>query len=393
MKTGRIKDVLRGKPNPARQALLAGAAVLALGVGYASGVFLRDGDEGPGKAGKVPIKARAKTPEPRKSKPWYSKQGPASAMISTPDAPFFSGPAKKAQEKPSLAYEESLPKEVYQADKTPDPVMPPSDKPVAKAKETPVPAWIKNSIPAPLADGRPLIALVIDDMGMDRKRTARAAALKGPLTLSYLTYAEDLLKQTEKAKANGHELMLHMSMEPGSDAVDPGPNVLLLDLPLKELKRRLNWGLDRVNTYVGVNNHMGSKFTENERAMSVVLKEIKKRGLLFLDSRTSARTVGAKLARRLGVPFAERNIFIDNDVNEKAIMARLAETERLAKRTGFAIAIGHPREATLNALSQWLGDIEARGFILVPISALIKRRVKDAGKNNRAPVKSLLVDQ
>ncbi|HEC14568.1 MAG TPA: hypothetical protein ENI72_02310, partial [Rhodospirillales bacterium] len=248
LKTGRIKDVLRGKPNPARQALLAGAAVLALGVGYASGVFLRDGDEGPGKAGKVPIKARAKTPEPRKSKPWYSKQGPASAMISTPDAPFFSGPAKKAQEKPSLAYEESLPKEVYQADKTPDPVMPPSDKPVAKAKETPVPAWIKNSIPAPLADGRPLIALVIDDMGMDRKRTARAAALKGPLTLSYLTYAEDLLKQTEKAKANGHELMLHMSMEPGSDAVDPGPNVLLLDLPLKELKRRLNWGLDRVNT-------------------------------------------------------------------------------------------------------------------------------------------------
>ncbi len=397
LRTGRIKDMFRknrgGRPNPARQALLAGAAIIALGVGYAAGVFFREGGERPEKAGKVPIKAPVKPAEIKEPKPWYSKQGTAPALISTPDAPLFSGPVDNAQEKPSLPYEEPLPKEIYQADEPPQPAAQPIAKTTPEPEQAPPPAWIRNSIPAPLAGGRPLIALVIDDMGMDRKRTARAAALKGPLTLSYLTYAGDLLKQTEKAKANGHELMLHMSMEPDSDAVDPGPNVLLLSLGPKELKRRLNWGLDRFNTFVGVNNHMGSKFTENERGMTVVLEEIKKRGLLFLDSRTSGRTVGAKLARRLGVPFAERNIFIDNDLNEEAIMARLAETERLAKRNGFAIAIGHPREATLNALTKWLGDIEARGFVLTPVSALIKRRLGDAEKGGRTSEKNLLVDK
>lgn len=364
LKTGRITTRFRrnkaGRPNPARQALLAGAALIALGVGYAAGMFFRDGGVEAGKANKaakvskVPVKT----------------------------------PVEKSQTKPSLAYEEALPKEIYEPDKKTEPAAAPP-----RPEKASTPAWIRNAVPAPLAGGRPRIALVIDDMGMDRKRTARAAALKGPLTLSYLSYADDLFRQTEKAKANGHELMLHMSMEPASDAVDPGPNVLLSDLPLEELKRRLNWGLDRFDTFVGVNNHMGSKFTENERAMTVVLEEIKKRGLLFLDSRTSARTVGAKLARRLSVPFAERNIFIDNDVNEEAIMARLAETERLAKRNGYAIAIGHPREATLNALTEWLGDIETRGFVLTPVSALIKRGAEGSGKKGRVSTEYLLVDK
>ena len=223
----------------------------------------------------------------------------------------------------------------------------------------------------PDTGARPVIALVIDDMGMDRKRSARVIGLKGPLTLSYLAYADGLDGQTAAARTAGHELLLHIPMEPGSKLVDPGPNVLLRGMKSAELKRRLKWSFDRFGSYVGVNNHMGSKFTADATAMAVVMEEIKSRGLMFLDSRTTAATVGGVLARRMGVPFLERNVFLDHENDVAAINARLAEVEKLALRKGKAIAIGHPREATIRALGPWLDAIEAKGFQLVPLTALL----------------------
>ena len=222
-----------------------------------------------------------------------------------------------------------------------------------------------------VAGGRPVIALVIDDLGMDRKRTARVIGLKGPLTLSFLAYADGLEGQTAAARNAGHELMLHIPMEPGSKNVDPGPNVLLGGMKPAELKRRLRWNLDRFDSYVGVNNHMGSKFTADAAAMAVVMEEIKSRRLMFLDSRTTGNTVGGVVARRMGVPFLERNLFLDHDNDVAAINARLADLEKLARRKGKAIAIGHPREATIRALVAWLDGVEAKGFQLVPLTALL----------------------
>jgi hypothetical protein len=105
--------------------------------------------------------------------------------------------------------------------------------------------------------------------------------------------------------------------------------------------------------------------------MTVVMEMLKRRGLLFLDSRTTGRSVGAKLARELGVPVAERNIFLDNVNETAAVDARLGELERLARRRGYAVAIGHPRDATLNALERWLQNLGDRGFALVPLSAVV----------------------
>jgi len=268
-----------------------------------------------------------------------------------------------------------------------EPVSPP--RPTAKAAPEPAlvaalpvpavpdagaqaPAWRRFAVAPDSTDANgPVIALVIDDMGVDRKRSERISALGAPLTLSFLTYAEDLAAQTGRARARGHELMLHVSMEPGSKAVDPGPNVLLTDLSEDELRRRLEWGFGRFASYVGVNNHMGSKFTSDESAMRIVLGEIKRRGLLFLDSRTSANTVGARLSRQMGIPTAERNVFLD-DVNEVAAVNRqLAEVEALARKRGYAVAIGHPREATIRALGPWLAGLGAKGFRLVPLSAVV----------------------
>ncbi|MCG8511343.1 MAG: divergent polysaccharide deacetylase family protein, partial [Rhodospirillales bacterium] len=235
--------------------------------------------------------------------------------------------------------------------------------------------WRQYALAVPDPGEKPMIAIVIDDMGMDRKRSARAAGLPGPLTLSFLAYAEDLPGQGAKARAGGHELMLHVSMEPSSKTVDPGPNVLLIGDPPDEIRRRLVWGLERFDGFVGINNHMGSKFTEYRAGMDVVMAELKARGLLFLDSRTTPRSVGALAARAAGVPMVQRNVFLDNVNEVAAVKARLAETERVARRTGAAIAIGHPRDATLRALAEWVPTLAERGFVLVPLSAIVRAAI------------------
>lgn len=314
--------------------------------------------------------------EEGREQPWYQRQAPPPSMITSPDLPLF--PDTDASDTGTgqdvRAYEEALPKETYEPPEAGVPAQPPETLgPVAD--DAGLPRWRRFAVaPRDAADGdRPLIALVIDDMGVDRKRSAQAIGLKAPLTLSFLTYAPQLARQTERAREKGHELMLHVAMEPGSKVVDPGPNALLTDLSDEELRRRLEWGFGRFDTYVGVNNHMGSKFTADRRAMSIVMEEIKKRGLLFLDSRTSGRTVGAAVAREMGVPVAERNIFLDHDNSVEAVNARLREVERMARRTGQAVAIGHPRDATIKALRAWLTDIEEKGFLLVPLSAIVAR--------------------
>ncbi len=233
------------------------------------------------------------------------------------------------------------------------------------------PLWRRNAVALAL-DERPRIAIVIDDLGVDKARSRRAVQLPSPLTLSYLTYAADLGEQTEAARAAGHELLMHVPMEPSSLDVDPGPNVLLSGIPEAELLSSLKWNLQQFDGFVGVNNHMGSRFTADAAGMAVVMRELKRRGLMFLDSVTANRSVGRAAARRAGVAFAARHVFLDHLDDKGEIERRLGEVEKLARAQGFAIAIGHPRDATLEALGTWLAGIEERGFQLVPLSAVVR---------------------
>jgi len=236
------------------------------------------------------------------------------------------------------------------------------------------PTWLRNAVAVPDPGSRPLIAVVIDDVGLNRPNSARAAALPGPVTLAFLTYAEDLRAQTEAARRAGHELLVHMAMEPTDAYVDPGPDVLLTGAPPGQLMERLRRNLGAFDGYVGINNHMGSRFTASAPDMRLVLAELRNRGLLFLDSRPIASSVGGAVATQLGLPFAERDVFLDNVQSADAVEAKLDEVERIARAHGHAIAIGHPHDATLAALSRWLPTLEARGFALVPISAIVKRK-------------------
>ena len=235
------------------------------------------------------------------------------------------------------------------------------------------PAWRRYALAAPPRDGRPLIAVVFDDLGVNRRQAQRVIELPGPLTMSLMSYAQDLPDLARQAREAGHELMLHIPMEPHDQGEEPGPNALLTSNDDAELRRRIDWAMDQFSGYVGVNNHMGSRFTEDRRGMSIVMQAVATRGLLFLDSRTSGKSVGYKTALDHGIPAAARQVFLDHDLGQDSIRASLAELEEIATRRGYAIAIAHPREVTLEVIREWLETVEQRGFRLAPISTVVAR--------------------
>jgi hypothetical protein len=257
---------------------------------------------------------------------------------------------------------------------------PPPAPPVANRQADPVgpPAWVRNAVPFERKGNRPLISIVIDDVGLSAARTSQVAALQGPITIAFLPYSDNLRDQAVKVRAAGHETIVHVPMEP-SAGEDPGPNALLVRLPEQELKRRLDWALQRFDGFVGFNNHMGSRFTADAARMELVAQAASERGLLFLDSVTSADSVAYSVVSDRGVPATRRDIFLDNDSSFEPILVQLDRLEKVARETGSAIAIGHPYEATIEALNQWLGEIEARGFQLAPLSAVVRHRLAQSG--------------
>jgi hypothetical protein len=289
--------------------------------------------------------------------------------------PILPEPDSVPAENHGEEYEEALPEQVFEPQKS-VPVSPPKIiKKINPVIATPELAntWRKNAVKLAELPPGPQIAIVIDDAGLDRKRTAAAINLPGPLTIAFLTYASALPKQASGARKAGHEIMVHMAMEPFDKSVDPGPNVLQSNIEATEILKRLTWGLDRFAGYVGINNHMGSRFTADPFGMNVVMRELKRRGLLFVDSRTSGQTVGASVALANDVPFTQRNIFLDNVPTVEAVNKQLRRMEIFAKHNGTAVAIGHPRDATIMALSQWLAVMAEKGFVLVPISAIVAK--------------------
>lgn len=236
------------------------------------------------------------------------------------------------------------------------------------------PAWLSYAVPPPALNGRPMIAIVIDDMGVDRRRTAKVSDLPGPLTASFLTYAPNGAAQAKEARAKGHELMIHVPMEPSSAAVDPGPGALRVGMSRDAILRNLDKGLSNYTGFVGINNHMGSRFTADAKGMEPVIAAVKARGLLWLDSRTSPDSVGIRLAQKAGVPFAERHVFLDHHNSLKGVLEQLDKVEQTARRYGHAVAIGHPKDHTIAGLKQWLPTLAGKGFVLVPLSTIVRVR-------------------
>jgi|GEM_PF-3213488 len=229
--------------------------------------------------------------------------------------------------------------------------------------------------PQAYASGQgPLIAIIIDDMGLRPQAARQAIALPGFVTLSFLPYAPELETLTQEARRAGHELMLHVPMEPLGPA-NPGPNALVTQMDEVTFKEKIIKNISSFDGYSGLNNHMGSKLTANHNLMSLffnVLHEQGRDSLFFIDSRTSAASIAADESRRAGFRTARRDIFIDDQIDRAAMEAELAKLEVVARRQGSALAIGHPHALTLQLLEAWLPQAEKRGFRFVPAGQLAR---------------------
>lgn len=216
----------------------------------------------------------------------------------------------------------------------------------------------------------PVIAIVIDDMGISPKRTKDIISLQAPITSSFLTYGRFLKKQISEAKASGHEIMIHVPMQP-KKSVDIAPDTLKITMSDEEVKQGLEKMLKDFDGVTGANNHMGSLFTENKEKMSVVMEVLKNNNIFFLDSKTSGKSVGKAVAKEYDVSYANRHVFLDNENNADYILKQLALTEKIAQKNGFAVAIGHPKSQTYVALKQWLESLDNKQIKLVHLSDIV----------------------
>ena len=230
---------------------------------------------------------------------------------------------------------------------------------------------IEVSRKPPYFGREPVIAIVIDDMGVSHRRTANISSLDYPLTSSFLTYASNLRPQIAAAERAGHEIIAHLPMEPKA-SMNVSPDVLTVKMNEKQVAEGLNGMLDKFPGIAGVNNHMGSRFTEDAERMDVVMKELEKRGLFFLDSKTTPHSAGEKAAKDNRVRYVSRNVFLDNEDKFDYVMRQLRQTEAIARKNGYAVAIGHPKEQTYNALKVWLPTLKSRNLRLVHLSEIVK---------------------
>jgi polysaccharide deacetylase 2 family uncharacterized protein YibQ len=234
--------------------------------------------------------------------------------------------------------------------------------------------WQAYARPVTSGDDRPRIAVILSGLGLSSAATEAAIqGLPGEVTLAFQPFADNIQQWIRLARAAGHEVLLNLPMEPVDfPANDPGPRALFVTLSPDENEERLRWALSRVTGYVGVVNHMGSRFTTSREAMQPILAEIKARGLLYVDARSSARSIATVMASQMQVPRAINDRFLDSrEVSRVTIDARLIELERIAKDAGVSIAIGQAFPVTIERVREWAQTLESKGLALVPVSAVV----------------------
>ena len=208
-------------------------------------------------------------------------------------------------------------------------------------------------IPSDVGKG-PRLVVIVDDIGDHPALAENLMELPFPVTLAILPSRPRTRAIEAMAAAKGKEVILHQPMQPGSyPRVNPGPGALFTDMDAGRIQAILTDNLAQVPHAIGINNHMGSAFTSSPDGMSAVMPVLKEKGLFFVDSVTSPVSAGAETARKAGVPFYRRAVFLDNVRSTQAILGQLKSAERYAIKHGRAIAIGHPYGETLEALKIW----------------------------------------
>jgi len=220
----------------------------------------------------------------------------------------------------------------------------------------------------------PRAAIVIDDLGQSLSHLEQLAGLNIPLSIAVIPGLPASARTVGEASRLGIEMLLHQPMEPREDGgKTPGAGVLLTSMTTAALRAQVRANLAAVPGAVGVNNHMGSRFTEDAPGLGALMAEIKEHGLFWLDSRTTAGTRGVEVAHAFGVPALERDIFIDAEVNVDFIRRQVRKLIAAARVHGTAVGIGHPHLETIAVLRELRAELLASGVTLVPVSTLVRK--------------------
>lgn len=319
-----------GKKAPQKQTILIKVALaMALVLALAAGVAYLVTTNAP-----VPVKQHAQKKAP--------VHAPRPAIEPKPAPIEKAAPIKPA---PRPIYE------VFPEETHTEPVTPPPEK-----------TWCK-----------PRIAIIIDDLGYNNGIEKKFLKLPFNLTYSILPHSPQQRLVAATAHKNGRDVLLHLPMEPMEyPHVNPGPGALLVSMSTDTLLDVLNQDLDAVPYIKGVNNHMGSRLTIEPGALYPIFTVLKKKGLFFIDSRTTRHTICRPSARLFQLPFAQRDVFLDHVRTAEFVKGQIKTLIRLAKRNGQAIGIGHPNVVTYKVLSEQLPEI-CRKVELVPVSELISK--------------------
>jgi len=249
---------------------------------------------------------------------------------------------------------------------------------VEKSRQTQI--IIHFILPVPDVPAGPLLTIIMDDLGRSTYTAEVLLSIPQQVTFSILPDEPHAVQVAEMAHAAGREVMLHVPMEPqGYPAVNPGAEALFVKYNDAEIRSRFDQLLAKLPHVTGSNNHMGSRFTEDARALAPVMVSLQEKGLFFIDSRTTGRSKVPEVAHQYGVPTMNRDVFLDNVAEVDAIVREIVRLEGKARRQGMAIGICHPYPETLEALRKELPGLAARGITIVPVSVLLQRQALAQG--------------
>lgn len=225
--------------------------------------------------------------------------------------------------------------------------------------------------------GSPKVAIVIDDFGgADTTGVKEMFSIKCPLTFAVMPNLPHSREHASEAVAAGYQVILHLPMEPMRGKADwLGPGTIFCNLSDEEIKERLTRDLESVPYAVGINNHTGSRATADRRVMKAILEVAKERGLFFLDSRTNGKSVVADMARKLGMPYAKRDLFLDEITDLYEVKKQIGRLTDMARKKGSAVGIGHVGQMgkyTADALKEMIPELEKQGVRFVFISELVQ---------------------
>jgi polysaccharide deacetylase 2 family uncharacterized protein YibQ len=243
---------------------------------------------------------------------------------------------------------------------------------VAPDGTRPADVYARLKTAAAAQKNRPMVAIVLTGLGVGSTTTQNAIAkLPGAVTFAFVPYGPEVERDATRARAEGHELLLQVPMEPFDyPDNDPGPQALLMSLSAEQNLDRLRWLMSRFQGFVGIANYMGARFTSTEQGLGPVMKEIDKRGLIYFDDGSSPRSLAGQIASANNLPFAKADIVLDTVTTPTHIDRALTRLEAAARANGIAVGVASALPGSIERIAQWAKTAESRGVVLVPISAL-----------------------